>query len=197
MHNYATNSPIRHKLMFGIAVIAVVLAGAIGFALTQLNQAWGLQIGGVSSMALFGILFLVFDRYLWRIRFLRAALMVPDLNGKWICDGRTISKDGENTNIAWSAQIIINQSWSRISIVLKTSQSSSRSIAASLYASPGAGYRLIYHYDNSPQIDQGELQRHSGQCDLMFDEVVSSAQGSYFTDRDRQTIGTMQLRKEV
>lgn len=194
MHNYATNSPIRHKLIFLIAFIAVVCAGALGVALSWANQAWGLQFSSLSSMAIFGILFFVFDKWLWRFSFLRSVLLVPDLNGTWACVGRTLIKGGEDVDLKWEAEVVIIQSWSRILVTLKAKDSTSQSVAASLYSCPGAGFRLIYHYDNSPYAERRELQRHFGLCDLMFDEVVATAQGQYFTDRDRQTVGAMTLK---
>jgi len=79
---------------------------------------------------------------------------------------------------------------------LKATQSSSQSIAASLYHQPGSGYRLIYHYENTPKVDQPGLHRHAGLCDLTFSADLSKVEGHYFTGLDRQTIGTMILTKK-
>ena len=144
-------------------------------------------------MTVFGLLYFAFDNWLWKVEHLRRILLVPNLNGRWLVTGKTVKRDGQDTAFDWNGEVEIIQSWSKISIVLRTRQSSSRSIAASLYRYPGEGYRLIYHYCNDPKVDQPDLKRHSGLCDLMFLYDVNEAEGSYFTDRDRLTVGTMHL----
>lgn len=180
-----------------LAFAAIILSTGVGWASAQVEGVWGLAVGGISSIGMFGLLYFLFDRYLWKITILRGILLVPDLNGRWTCTGQTVIKRGESVSLDWTAEIIITQSWSKLSVVLKkANSSSSRSMAASLYRMPGQGYRLIYHYDNSPDADQSELRRHSGLCDLMFDHESMHAGGQYFTDRDRMTAGTMKLHKE-
>jgi len=196
-HNYATNSPFHPRLIAVIAFIAVGVSWLLSWAASWVQQAWGFGVGGVSAMTAFGVLFLIFNKWLWKIAALRQLLLVPNINGRWIVKGRTLRRDGENVGFDWEGTIDIIQSWSRIVIVLRTKQSSSRSIAASLYRCPGEGYRLIYHYANEPKADQPELDRHCGLCDLLFDEELRLAEGSYFTDRDRLTIGTMHLSREA
>jgi len=177
-----------------IAFAAIAVASGFAWVAAGIESKFDVAIGGLSSFAVFGFLYVVFDKYLWKVRLIRQWLLVPDLNGKWNCQGETLVKNGETVSWPWTADIIITQSWSAISIVLKRADSSSsRSIAASLYRVHGEGYRLIYHYDNTPEVGQPQLKRHSGQCDLMFNDDVSQASGRYFTDRDRMTIGTMKL----
>lgn len=176
-----------------ITLLAVVLASGLGWLGAQLAGWWGFPFGGVSSIAVFGTLYFAFDRFLWRRSFLRRFLLVPDLNGAWEVTGRTIIKNGTEYEWHWDGEIRIAQSWSKIRIVLKTAKSASKSIAASLYREPGEGYRLIYHYDNTPTLDRNDMHRHCGLCDLVFDDGASEAVGKYFTDRDRLTVGTMTL----
>lgn len=95
----------------------------------------------------------------------------------------------------WSAVITITQSWSKILIHLKTENSESSSIAASISHVAGVGYRLLYAYQNAPVANQLELNKHSGSVELLFDENGSAASGNYFTDQHRQTVGTMTLTK--
>lgn len=196
-HNYATNSSFHPRMIASIAFIAVGLSALIGWIATWVQQTWGYGVGGISAMTIFGLLFFVFNKWLWKIALLRRLLLVPNLNGRWRIQGKTIKRDGEDVSFDWEGTIDITQSWSGIVVVLRTKLSSSRSIAASLYRYTGEGYRLIYHYSNEPKADQSALKRHCGLCDLMFDEDLRQAEGSYFTDRDRLTTGTMQLTKEI
>jgi len=121
---------------------------------------------------------------------------VPDLNGKWICKGHTNLKNAEVVDYDWEATISITQSWSKILIHLKTKQSESKSISASIYHEYGVGYRVLYQYNNRPNADEMDLSNHSGAAELLFSEDTESAFGSYYTDRHRTTVGIMSLKRE-
>lgn len=165
----------------------------VGFALMQLNEAVGWSLTGFSALACFGVLYWCFEQFAWRWPLVRRVLLVPDLNGDWTCKGHTTNRNGEAMSIDWNATVTIRQSWSRMVVRIKTAQSESHSIAASLYQEPGRGFRLIYHYENKPSAAEPGLQRHSGQCDLIFAEDSRSATGEYFTGQGRLTVGTMTL----
>jgi hypothetical protein len=123
-------------------------------------------------------------------------LLVPNLNGTWACEGKTVSRAGTPVDDPWTGTVTIRQSWTKIVVTLTTGQSTSRSIAASLYDEPSSGYRLIYHYDNRPGVAERDLGRHTGLCSLLFDEHSHSASGDYFSDKDRMTVGTIQLQRK-
>lgn len=196
MHPYSTNSPATPKLIAYIMLAAVVLSGVVGILVNYANTRFGWPIGSLSAMTLFTALYFLFDRVAWRWKWARSILLVPDLNGTWDCQGKTLFKSGQPQEFVWTAKVTIKQSWSRITVCLKTAQSASHSIAASLYREPGSGYRLIYHYDNRPAMTEMHLSRHCGLCNLLFSELVDRATGEYFTDKDRMTAGTMQLSRE-
>lgn len=164
-----------------------------GYVLKQLNEAAGWSLTGVSALGCFGMLFWLFEHFAWRWPLARRVLLVPDLNGVWTCKGHTTNRKGEAVSFDWTATVAIRQSWSRMVIRVKTIHSESHSIAASLYQEPGRGFRLIYHYENKPSATEPGLQRHSGQCDLVFAEDTRSAIGEYFTGQGRLTVGTMTL----
>lgn len=202
MHTYATNSTANVRLMGWIAVgsvfAAMALEGPLGKLQAWMNETIGLDfgLGPISAMGLFWLMYVLFDKFLWRLRLLTRFLLVPDLNGTWEVEGLTTSKKGEMVAWPWAGEVVILQSWSEITILLKTKQSESRSISASLYNEPGRGHRLIYHYSNAPSCAEHELLRHCGLCDLTFSADRKTAQGTYFTDRDRVTVGTMKLTRK-
>lgn len=195
LHPYATDSPANPKFIAAIAIAAAIVAPLIT-ELARCVDSRGAYLSGVSAMAVFGLLYVVFDRCLWRVPMARRFLLVPNLNGEWKCIGHTMSKDGQPVSYEWSGTIKIRQSWSTIAIVLQTNQSMSRSIAASLYRDPSGGFRLIYHYENDPGIAEAELRRHTGLCRILVSENTQAAVGNYYTDKDRTTIGTMELTRQ-
>ena len=168
----------------------------MGYLSEWMRGYWGASFGGISSMAVFGIMWFVFNHWLWRRPFARRFLLVPDLNGEWECRGKTIKKDAERIDWPWNGNITIKQSWTKIMIRLQASQSGSKSIAASLYHEGDGRYRMIYHYENEPKVSETELRRHSGLTVLLFDSQAESAEGRYFTDGDRLTVGEMHLQRK-
>ena len=196
MHTYARNSTVHPTLFAMISLAAIGIAWAFGSGANLIVEQVGVPVSGISAVSLFGLLWLLFDKHLWKIGFVRRMLLVPDLNGSWTCAGRTISKGNEAVDYKWDATVTISQSWSKILVRLETSQSESVSIAASLYQE-GEGrsqrHRLIYHYANDPRPSETELKRHTGLTVLSFDNEAKTASGRYFTDGDRLTVGEMHL----
>jgi len=198
MHPYATDSPGSPKLFWAIALLGLGFSSVVGCLTSALGGSGGWQVGSVSGMTCFAIIYYIFDYVLWKGRLVRRALLVPDLNGVWECSGRTVTRGPESLNIHWKGELLVRQCWSRISVVLSTAQSRSCSIAASVYRDAGGGYRLIYHYDNDPSQAEQELARHTGLCRIVFPADLETGSGDYFTDKDRMTVGTINLvRKEL
>lgn len=193
MHTYARNCKLHPTLIAVISILSIGLAWAIGLGANKLSASMGVPISGISAVSLFGLLWLLFDQHLWKFGFLRRALLVPDLNGTWRCAGKTVTQGGDSADFEWESEITIRQSWSKIFIRLKTAQSGSKSITASLYHEGDGCYRLMYPYENDPKPSEQELKHHRGFADLLFDASVGSAEGRYFTDGDRLTVGEMEL----
>jgi len=202
MHDYSIDKHPKEKILFFLALIAITTAPLLQdladkiVSYLQVNTGWSsAPVVAVPVFAIFAGVYFLFNKYLWRIGGLRSILLVPDLNGTWNCEGQTTLKYGVPADCQWGAKIIITQSWSKILIHLKTSQSESKSISASIFHEDGVGYRLLYQYNNNPNANELNLLNHSGSAELLFSEDTSTASGSYFTDRHRTTVGTMNLTK--
>ena len=203
MHDYSIDKHPKEKVLFVLALLAItsapVLQNLAEKVVTFLEVSSGWSSAPAVAVPVFGLfagLYFLFNKYLWKVSWLRKILLVPDLNGAWSCQGHTTLKNGEPENIDWSSTVKIMQSWSKILIHLKTSQSESKSISASIFHEEGVGYRLLYQYNNKPNADEIDLKNHSGSSELLFSEDAMTASGSYYTDRHRTTVGTMSLTKE-
>ncbi len=203
MHDYSIDKHPKEKILFFLALIAITTAPLLQdladkiVAYFQAHSGWSsAPVVAIPVFAIFVGLYFLFNKYLWRLDSLRRILLVPDLNGTWNCEGQTTLKNGAKAGYQWAAKITITQSWSKILIHSKTSQSESKSISASIFHEDGVGYRLLYQYNNNPNADELDLLNHSGSAELLFTEDMSAASGSYFTDRHRTTVGTMNLSKE-
>lgn len=202
MHDYSIDRHPKEKIIFLLAYAAITLAPfaneAIHWALARVATVSPLVSSSVSAipvLAMFTAIYFAFDKWLWRFGSLRSLLLVPDLNGRWTCSGTTNLSSGSTVQSEWSGIVTIVQSWSRIQIHLKTANSASKSIAASVFHEPGIGYRLLYQYANVPHGDRLDLQKHSGFAELLFAESCNDAEGYYFTDRSRQTTGVMKIER--
>lgn len=148
----------------------------------------------VGAGAVFGLLYWILDRHAWRWSVIGGLLKVPNLSGDWICNGQTINPD-KSPSYCWDAKITIVQSWDRIRVRLKTSQSGSNSNSAALICDEADGFRLIYSYRNDPRIEETELTSHQGFAEILFDKNLQRGEGEYFNGRGRYTFGTMALRR--
>jgi hypothetical protein len=113
-----------------------------------------------------------------------------------MCTGKTISKKEVDTPEEWHAEVIISQRWEKIRIYLTTQYSTSESVSASLIKEPDVGIKLMYSYDNKPNINAVSMSRHTGYCELLFSEDLKSAKGLYFNNMGRITHGEMTLQKQ-
>ena len=191
MNDYSMRGHPRERLIFYLAAAAFSL-----MPLVTTLQGW-LGVGvAITSFTLFSLLFAIFDRHVWRVAPVRRLFGLPDLNGKWSCDGSQLDSDG-NVTKEWHATITIKQTWSRLCIALQTDSSRSRSGPASIEFDEGHGFRLLYTYRNDPSPGQKPLVPHQGTCELIFADDCTSADGFYFNDHNRQSFGRMKLTKEA
>lgn len=201
MHDYSLDNHPKEKIIFLLAAAAIFTAEHINNFFNKLTICEKLDLSFLANLnvpvfAFFGIVYFVFNKYLWKVKVLRKIFLIPDLNGTWSCSGETTIKESSKSSKKWEGDLTVTQSWSRISIILKTENSESKSLAASINHEPGSGYRLVYQYANNPNLNEPELQIHKGIAELLFDEDTKKASGYYFTDQHRSTVGSIQLRKK-
>lgn len=190
MHTYSMRGCQRERYIFYISMAAIAamalanhLAGWLGIAVS------------VGSFTLFGILFFVFDRFVWRLPIVSRVVGIPDLAGRWRVSGETDGADGQART--WQAEARIEQTWTNIAISLETKHSRSRSAMATLEQDVGHGFRVVYGYENEPKATDGVLRSHRGTCLLVFNADLSSAEATYFNDHQRRTCGEMKWQRIV
>ena len=143
MHGYSTDSGERRVVPLLLASVAIALAWVSSriLAVTNLVVPWWLD--APSSLAFYGALNSLFDRYLWRNGLVSklGLVRIPNLAGQW--HGYLVSSfDGhENRH---HLVITIFQSWTHIAVFLTTATSMSRSCAAVIQVDDPEGVALIY-----------------------------------------------------
>lgn len=202
-HEYALLGGInRAQIGRYISIAAALISAILVFVILNLidiaNQfGWDVVLTPsimslISAGIVFTVLYKIFDKYAWQWPFISRWLNVPSLHGKWECKGHTLNGD-KDIIYHWEGEIIIIQSWDKIRVRLKTSQSNSNSISAALICDEADGYHLLYNYRNDPKIDTAELTAHRGFASLTFAPDLLSAEGEYFNGHGRFTFGTLKL----
>jgi hypothetical protein len=163
---------------------AVDLAGSLGWNVNLPPTVLSL----VGAGAVYGILYWLFDRRIWKLAPVAKLLRVPDLSGKWGCIGTPLQPGAA---IPWQGTITIIQSWDKLRVHLETQTSVSDSLSAALLFDEAAGYRLMYHYSNQPRVTAQGMATHHGFAELVFAPGEQQAAGDYFNGRGRNTYGTL------
>lgn len=184
---YSVDTEPRRKI---IAVMALAALG-ITYVPTLLSPIFLSKFGPLSVLGVFGILFFLFDQFLWKYI---PGVGIPDLSGTWsgnLIRGMEPGKtDGKESNIS----INITQTWSRMDVVFKGTHSISRSEIVGLFVSNPNHIELCYGYHKRPNDATGSgheysngytrlVLENSGQNDLLV--------GRYFSDEFRG--GTIRL----
>jgi predicted pore-forming effector associated with SMODS systems len=188
MHGYSTDSGERRVVPLLLASVAIVLAWVSSriLAITHFSVPWWLD--APSSLAFYGVLYALFDTYLWRNGLVSklGLARIPNLAGHW--NGYLVSSfDGH----AKSHDLVINifQSWTHITIFLITATSVSRSCAAMIQVDDPDGVALIYPYQNQPLADAVKtMHMHYGTAVLKVSNG-DCLSGDYYAGRDRRTFG--------
>lgn len=197
MHDYAVFGHSRATVGRWLGVSSIIITGAVSSLLVWLYQVTNIQAisaAVITPAVIYFILHYIFNKFAWKI----PLFSVPNISGVWSVSGETLNEDG-TTKYSWDAEIDIEQSWEKICISLKTSQSSSESYTATLGKKPGTkgGWILHYSYTNNPELCQfGELNSHKGYCELIFDQSLKTGEAAYFNSNGRRTFGKMILNKE-
>jgi len=205
-HEYSVLGHSRAVVGRYLAAIAAAIASAAVLAVgASLNLAefFGVRdalpeviLWPLSAGVVWVVVYAFFNTVAWRWPLVIRFMKVPNLSGEWAVEGQTLDHD-QNPTFAWSGTLTIVQTWEKIRVCLKTAQSSSTSLSASIFYEEGEGYRLTYNYRNDPKADQKELRTHVGFADLVFTPNLDFAEGDYFNNKGRVTQGTMRLSRKA
>ena len=197
MHDYAIFGHDRAAVGRWLGFAAILIAGGISQMLTYAFTLTGIQAFTKATITT-GIIYLflhwLFNKYAWKIPILK----LPDLNGTWNINGKTLDEEG-NIIYKWHGTVGIEQTWKQLLIHLQTSQSQSNSYTATLSKrhGPTGGWLLSYSYKNEPEVTVShELNPHSGYCEIELDIKLTNGNASYFNSRGRRTFGVMKLERK-
>src|SRR5580700_5220362 len=196
MHGYSTDSDERRVVPLLLASLAISFAWLSSKLLLVIHLSVPWWVDAPSVMAFYGVLYALFDSYLWRNGLVSKLGLVrmPNLSGRWY--GYLISSfDGHAKH--HDLMITICQSWTQIAVFLTTAKSISRSCAAVIQVDDPEGVALIDQYQNQPVADATRtMHMHYGTAMLRV-SIEGFLVGDYYAGRDRRTFGRICCRRVV
>jgi|SRR5215470_4016455 len=196
MHGYSTDSDERRIVPLLLACVAIALAWISSKVLAAIHFSVPWWMDAPSLMAIYGVLYALFDRYLWRNRLVSklGLVKIPNLSGRW--HGYLISSfDGHVKR--HNLMVNVFQSWTEITVFLTTATSISRSCAAVIQVGDPEGVALIYQYQNQPLANaERTMHMHYGTAMLRVTSDVCLV-GDYYAGRDRRTFGRICCRRRL
>lgn len=193
MHEYTILNHDRASIGRWLGISALILAGFVSEWVSKAYSLTGIEALGkvtVTVAVVYFALHWLFNNYAWKHLFL------PDISGHWNVMGKTLDADG-NTVYEWEGKLSIEQKWDKIAIHFKTEKSEGISYVATLLKKDGAGvWSLKYSYKNDPGIKYAHsLNAHRGCSEINFSGDLSQGEGFYFNNNERNTFGTVQIKR--
>ncbi|GEL76666.1 Cap15 family CBASS effector [Tenuibacillus multivorans] len=182
MHEYSIDIE-RNKIFFGLAAISIIISGLVSSFINAiiLTIPFIEFTVSIAAMGLFGILYSLFDKFIWKWKLLKKIGLVqtPNLNGTWKGEFSSSYYDFQES---FPAVLIIEQTWSKVCIRGKFNYSKSSSYTASLKVNDGGGINLFYSYynDKDPEHYKKGMSNHRGYGRLQI--IDDSMTGYYFND---------------
>lgn len=196
-HEYCVQNGINRsnigKIIYSLAsIISSLIIIKILKKYNVINNISESIISAIFTAILFLVIYKIFNKWIWRIKYLVNFINYPNISGTWKCEAVSSYNGGH----PWEATITIEQTWDKLRIVSATELSSSESVAAAIIYDPIKGYRLLYNYKNEPKDLNGELTFHIGFVELVLANDSKSAEGSYYNVAGRTNSGTMKWTKQ-
>jgi hypothetical protein len=195
-HTYATDSAERKYIPLCIAAAAIGGAFLTFHYLKKhhIDMPW--WFGPPDTMALYGLFYLMFDRFVWKFPPLRwlAITKVPDLSGKWHGKVEPAPTPGVSAGLAAPKDITltIRQTWTELLVSAQTEQSKSRSLSGAIVVADEMS--LSYEFTNEPAAPAPPtMHAHRGVARLILNATQTVLEGEYYSGRDRQNIGAIRV----
>ncbi len=178
MTYYTTTDNKREIIFFVLAAISISLSSA----LLLLDLQFIYKIIVPSGFLINGLLILLFDKCLWKTKWMYSLLKIPNLNGNW---------SGVNTLTDSTTEIlrvVITQTWLKIDIEMKTDNTISNICSATIYIDTNSSKFIKYIYIVKPIKPDTLYNAYGEGCTelrIVDDNGIISLEGSYFSSKFR------------
>lgn len=180
-------------------LILIAISAGLAYLLFEVSQVFGklpfwIEIPSVSGV--FTIIFVIFNRWLWKLPFFKwtGIIIADDLNGEW--EGKVKSSYDDFKSDVY-AKLIIEQSATKIKIFGQFNESKSVSIHENFGKSEIHNQvALFYFFRNQPEYDAKKTMAiHEGSAILTYNKTKDTLTGNYYSGRDRNNYGTIEVKR--
>lgn len=204
MHYYTVRDHSKVHVIFWISAISVLITPVVNqlvewivdknITISNIYHQLGIIGISFSGVLIFTCLWFLFKNFIWK---LFSKVLIPNISGHYLCTGIGEKYSQNDVTNNWSGVIEIEQSYDELFVKLTTekSKSHSYSLVGDLEKRDNNEVVLSYMYENEPYKTEEGLNQHKGFCRLTFNLKEGSASGRYYTDCDRSSYGTMNLKK--
>jgi hypothetical protein len=190
VEQYSIDGRGRAEIYVTLALIAVALTYLVHQELSILpvHLPWWVDVP--SFAVFFGLTNVLFDRWLWRVRFLGLRLSpIPNFSGNW--DGSIHASADRKRTVEIPVKVHIEQTWSAIGVKGTTANGVTRSKIAGVRIEDN---ELRYEYEMHAHVMRVEGRHHVGFAVLQLLDQ-DHLEGYYYTLEGSTTKGTMVLRR--
>ncbi|PTQ77419.1 hypothetical protein C8R26_10865 [Nitrosomonas oligotropha] len=199
MHEYIVSYHDRKLAYYFLALLSGIVGIGIANLLDSIQSVSGIVIAAPSGIAVFGLSFVLFDRFVWNLPWLYklGLIKISDLNGDW----RAAISSSATENKIYAA-VKIHQTYSKIRIHLETEKSDSLSQMAAIKMENPTMFTLRYEYSAEFQRDEtSEIHRHYGVTSIRLksnDHKFSDDHyANYYTEQGRDSYGKITFSRVV
>lgn len=204
MHVYSIDKDIRGKVIVALFCISIFISIIIKYILRipieyftgSINKVELLailfQTGDIldvfcdiiSAPAIYTILYFNFDKKLWKMKYVKKLLGIPNLNGEWV--GKAKSSIGDNAE--YTMKLEVEQTWSKISFIASfpDTNSKSESNCASFFVEANGNIKVGFGFINRSREVNSQQYDGYNILELDSENVIS---GRYFNNRDSIALG--------
>lgn len=192
MHAYTTETGGRKSVPLILAAASIGFAWFVNYLLSMWSVVLPWWIEGPSVLGFYGLFYSIFEEKLWKISFIRRALKIPNLNGSWVGH---VKSSYDNFQSALAAEMDVHQSWTRMSIVMRTQTSKGCSLNSMIVNNLNE-MTLSFEFLNEPKVAApASMHMHRGTARLSIDAKVESLDGEYYTGKDRNNFGILHFER--
>ncbi len=194
IHPYSINSEEHKYISLYLAILSILLAwGLYLFSKNIFALPWWIEAPSV--IGFYGILHKWFETKLWRNNFIRkiTSIKTPIVDGDW--SGTITSHSNHANGPIQIKKFCIKQTWTHLLIYLETETSESFSFEASMNVDEFGTARIHYQYRNKPKDNAPETMHiHEGSASAKL-ENKGTLQTEYYSGRDRNNTGSLEVKK--
>ncbi|WP_298825346.1 hypothetical protein [uncultured Planococcus sp.] len=199
MHEYSIDVD-QKNIIFYIAAFSIALSSLLTALIGYLTESFPIVSfwGPVTAISIFGLLYTVFDKKMWRWKALKkiGLVKVPDLDGEW--EG-TFNSSFHEFNESFPAQFKIEQTWTRICIMGRFNDSKSSSYTSAIKVNAGGGIQVFYSYQNEKNAEKADepFSDHKGYGSLLLNKEENKIEGTYFNNpSNNRNHGRLKLQRK-